>query len=119
AGLLAHEARLALEDARLGLEEQRDEPAAPLRQLALLVRVLARDALANERVAERSLYAVGDPEHYRSTSPSTMSIEPRIATTSATSPPIRSHGSISRLLNDGPRIFARNGFVAEPPELIM
>src|SRR6266542_1300482 len=115
ARLLAHEARLALEDARLGLEEQRDEPAAPLGELALLVRVLARDRVPPEEVGQRALHAGEQSEHYLSTSPSTMSIEPRIATTSATSRPWRSHGRIWRLLNDGPRIFARNGFVAEPP----
>src|SRR5438105_5792189 len=56
---------------------------------------------------------------HRSTSPSTMSMEPRIATTSATRRSWSSHGRICRLLKDGPRIFARNGFVADPPALIM
>src|SRR5438552_4853285 len=63
AGLLAHETRLALEDARLRLEEQRDESAAALRKLALLIRVLARDGPASEEVAHRALHAVEQAEH--------------------------------------------------------
>ena len=39
-----------------------------------------------------------------------MSIEPRIATASATSRSFRSHGSICRFTKEGPRIFARNGW---------
>src|SRR5207237_6636467 len=90
AGLLAHEARLALEDARLGLEEERDEPAAPLGELALLVRVLAGDRLVPQQVLEGPLHAAEYSEHYRSTSPSTISIEPKIATTSGTRGPLSS-----------------------------
>ena len=57
-------------------------------------------------------------QHQRSTSPRTMSIEPRIATASATSRSLSSHGRICKFTNEGPRIFARNGFGLRP-SLIM
>src|SRR5439155_2967562 len=60
--------------------------------------------------------ATGD--HQRSTSPRTMSMDPRMATASATRRSLSSHGRICRFTNDGPRIFARNGFGLRP-SLIM
>ena len=117
AGLLTHEAGLAFEDARLRLKEQRDQSARPLRQLALLVRVLSGDRARVDDVLEGPQHPRDDPLH-RSTSPSTMSMEPRIATTSPTRRPRRSHGRICKFTNDGPRNFARNGF-GDRPSLIM
>src|ERR1700687_470694 len=61
--LLAHEAALALEDARLGLEQQRDEPAAALREDALLIRVLAGDGTRTHEVLQGAEHPGDDPEH--------------------------------------------------------
>src|SRR5438105_12515336 len=55
---------------------------------------------------------------HRSTSPRTMSIEPRMATASATRRSFSNQGRICKFTNDGPRIFARNGFGLRP-SLIM
>src|SRR5204863_38610 len=63
ARLLAHEAGLALEDARLGLEEERDQPTRALRKVALLVWVLPSDRTWPDEVVERPEHARDDPEH--------------------------------------------------------
>src|SRR2546428_10261822 len=116
-GLLAHQARLAFEDAGLGLEQERDQAARALRQFALLVRILAGHRTRTNAALQRPQHPADDSPHL-STSPSTMSMEPRIATASATSRPWSSQGRICRFTNDGPRIFARNGFGLRP-SLIM
>src|SRR6266508_2861881 len=54
AGLLAHEAALALEDARFGLEQQRDEAAAALGEDPLLVWVLPRDRTWSDEMLQGS-----------------------------------------------------------------
>src|SRR5205823_3204961 len=63
AGLLAHEARLALEDARLRLEQEGDQPARSLRQIALLVRIFPRHRTRMHKVLERAEHSREDSSH--------------------------------------------------------
>src|SRR5206468_10272929 len=63
AGLLAHEARLALEDARLRLEQEGDQPARSLRQITLLVRIFPRHRTRMHEVLERSEHSREDSSH--------------------------------------------------------
>src|SRR5439155_4649274 len=63
ARLLAHEARLALEDARLRLQQKSDEPPRPLGQIAFLIRVFASYRTWTHEVLKSAQHAGDDPKH--------------------------------------------------------
>src|SRR5439155_13354953 len=57
------EARLALEDARLRLEQEGDQPARSLRQITLLIRIFPRHRTRMHKVLERAEHSREDSSH--------------------------------------------------------